>query len=81
MQFPRFTLTKQADYINIRCMEHPDEFAQMKYASDDGAVPAIEISCPKCGTLGPIKCGGFSRSNELKQEWIEIGEAKHLPKN
>jgi hypothetical protein len=81
MNLPKFTVTKQVDYLDIRCEQHPEEFARMAYVSDDGPVPMIEISCPKCGTLGPLKCGGFSVSKELKQEWIEVGEAKHLPRN
>ena len=77
---PTFTIYKQADYLNIRCVEHPEEHSRLEYVEDDGPVPMLTIECPKCGKIGPLKCGQFWMSNDLKNGLIALGESKHLPK-
>ncbi len=66
MQPPEFKIFRSVDYLLIRCTEHPQQFARLEYVGNDGPVPLMVITCPVCGSLGPLKCGEFTMSHDLK---------------
>lgn len=54
----RYVLEESGDYLQIRCALD-EERCTMEFVGYDPAVARVEVSCPKCGKLGPIKLDGF----------------------
>ncbi len=81
MENKRFAVFPSGQYLQIRCMEHPEAFARMQFVENDGAVSVVEITCPECGSTGPLKCDQFTISNEWTKALVAMGETRNLPKN
>jgi hypothetical protein len=80
MVSPKYFLLHHADYLQLRCAVD-NERCEMKFIEYDPTVALVEVHCPKCGTLGPLKFDGFTISIEWANGLIAMGESKHLPKN
>ena len=81
MDDKRFEVFPRGPYLKIQCTRHPEAFPEMRFIDESGTLSIMEISCPECGSTGPLRCDQFRFSNEWKEGLIAMGESKGLPKN
>src|SRR5260221_3583265 len=72
---PDFEVHQVSDYCHVVCgLCH--EACELDFSGYNGAVPEIEITCPKCGSTGKRKLFkgglGFGRDGQ-KSRWQQFG--------
>lgn len=77
----RFEVFPSGQYLRIECTKHRQAFPQMRFVENNGAVSVVEITCPECGSTGPLKCNQFEISAAWTAGLLAMGEAKNLPSN